>query len=136
VPDRFVRDLQTSLRRDTIALLLAAHEGSVSARALQDTKDETGAARQALELSGPGLEPVVLYINPATGLISKQTYVAGGAGQPLIEEIFSDYRVVDGVQVAYTAAVRRAGQPMLERHVNAITINPSLDPALFKRPAP
>ena len=84
----------------------------------------------------PDLEPVVLYIDPATGLIAKQTYVAGGARQPLIEEIFSDYRVVDGVQVAYTATVRRGGQPMLERRVNVIAINPPLDPALFTRPAP
>jgi len=105
-------------------------------RALQETQSDTGVVQQGLELSAPGLEPVVLYINPATGLISKQTYVAGGPGQPVIEELFSDYRVVDGVQVAHTAAVRRAGQLMLERRVTAISINPPLDPALFTRPAP
>jgi len=136
VPERFVRDLQTSLRRDTIALLLAAADGSLSMRALQEIQNDTGVVQQGLELSGPGLDPVILYINPATGLISKQTYVAGGPGQPLIEEIFTDYRVVDGVQVAHTAVVRRAGQPMLERRVNVISINPPLDPALFTRPAP
>jgi hypothetical protein len=136
VPERFVRDLQSSLRRDTIALLLAAVDGSVSVRALQEIRSDTGIVQQGLELTGPGLEPVVLYINPSTGLIAKQTYVAGGPGQPIIEESFSDYRVVDGVQVAHTAAVRRAGQLMLERRVNVISINPPLDPALFTRPAP
>jgi hypothetical protein len=78
---------------------------------------------------------VVLHIDANTGLIAKQSYQAGGAGQPLVEEIFSDYRLVDGVQVAYVAAVRRGGQLMLERHINVITINPPLDPALFTRPA-
>ena len=40
----------------------------------------------------------VLFIDPDTNLITKQTYVASGPGQPLVEEIFSDYRVVDGVR--------------------------------------
>jgi hypothetical protein len=136
VPAPFVRDLQASLRRDAISLLLAAQQGAVSARALQDAKDETGRVLHALELSGQGLEPVILYIDPSTGLIAKQTYVAAGPDQPLIEEIFSDYRPVDGVQVAYVATVRRGGQTMLERHVDVITINPPLDRALFTRPAP
>ena len=87
-------------------------------------------------MSGTDLDPVVLYINPDTGLISKQTYVAGGAGRPLIEEVFSDYRPVDGVQIAYAATIRRGGQPILERHVTDIKINAPIDPALFKRPAP
>jgi zinc protease len=136
VPEPFVRDLQTSLRRDAIALLLAADQGTISARALPETKDDSGNVLQPLELSGTGLEPVILYINPTTSLIAKQSYVAGGAGQPLIEEIFSDYRLVDGVQVAYAATVRRGGQQMLERHVNQIDINSPFDSALFTRPAP
>lgn len=136
VPERFIRDLQTSLRRDAIALMLAAERGQIRARLLPEIRDGSGPVRQALELSGNDLEPVVLYIDPATGLISKQTYVAGGAGQPLMEEIFGDYRPVDGVQVAHTASMRRGGQPVLERTVTAMTINPPLDPSLFTRPAP
>ena len=136
VPAPFLRDLRASLKRDAIALLLQAEQGAISARALQDTKDDAGTVLQALELSGADLEPVILYIDPSTGLIAKQSYLAGGAGQPLIEELFSDYRSVDGIQVAHAATVRRGGQPMLERHVNLITINPRLDPALFTRPAP
>ena len=136
VPDRLARDLQTSLRRDAIALLLAAERGTIRARLLPDSKDDGGKTYQAIELSGSDLEPVVLYIDPGTGLIAKQTYVTGGVGQPLIEEVFTDYRPVEGVQVAHTASVRRGGQPVLERRISAMTINPPLDPALFKRPAP
>ena len=76
-----------------------------------------------------------VYIDPKTGLIAKQTYVTGGPGQPVIEESFADYHVVDGVQIAYTASVRVAGKPTLERHVSEITINPSFDASLFRRPA-
>jgi zinc protease len=136
IPAPFLRDLQTSLKRDSITLLLDAEQGNVGARALQETGDEAGTRLQPLELSGAGLEPVVLYIDAATGLIAKQTYVAGGPGQPLIEEVFSDYRPVDGVQIPFTASVRRGGQPILERRLDGITINPPIAPALFTRPAP
>jgi hypothetical protein len=135
VPERMVRDLQTSLKRDTVTLLLSAASGAVRPRLLPDVKDGDG-LRHALEFSGPGLDPVVLYIAPDTNLISKQTYVAGAPGQPIVEEAYSDYRNVDGVQVAYAAAVRRGGQPILDRRVTDIKINAAIDPALFKRPAP
>ena len=76
----------------------------------------------------------MLYIDPDTNLIASQTYLAGGPGQPLVEELFSDYKVVSGVQVAFTATVRQAGQSVAERHVDSIKFNAPLASALFKRP--
>jgi len=75
-----------------------------------------------------------MYADPATGLVTRQTYVAGGMGQPLIEERFSDYRLVDGVQINFAANVRIGGNPALERTVRDIRLGGPLDPALFKRP--
>jgi zinc protease len=135
VPDRAVQDLQLSFRRDTVAVLLAAHDGRVRARLLPDGKDDSGARFRALELSGNSLDPMVLLIDPETHLIAKQTYVAGGLGQPLIEESFSDYRSVDGVQIAFKASVRRGGVAVLDRQVTDIRLNGPIDPALFTRPA-
>jgi zinc protease len=131
-----VRELEAGLKRDTVSLLVAAETGSVRARVLPDVKDDSGVVRHALELSGTGFEPIVLYVNPDTGLIAKQAYIAGGAERPLIEEQFGDYRPVDGVQVAFTAKVLRGGKPVLERRVTDITFNKPVDPALFKRPGP
>jgi hypothetical protein len=136
VPAGAIRDLKVSLRRNPILLLLAAERGTVRARLLPDIKDDTGTIRRALELSGTDLDPVVLYIDPDTGLISKETYLAGGPGQPLIEELFSEYRPVDGVQVAYVTTIRRGGQAILEQRVRDITINGPLDSTLFERPTP
>jgi hypothetical protein len=135
VPERMVRDLETGLRRDTIAALLAAWDGTLRARLLPGVKSERGRVHHALELSGRDFDPMVLYIDPDTHLIAQQTYVAGAPGQPLVEERFGDYKAVDGVQIAFTATVRRGDQTLLERTVSDITINAPLDPALFKRPA-
>jgi hypothetical protein len=134
VPEPMVRDFQNGLKRDTIALLLAAVDGRVRVRRLPDVKDDSGALHHALEFSGADVEPLVMYSDPATGLVTRQTYVAGGLGQPLIEERFSDYRLVDGVQVNFAASVRIGGTPALERTVREIKIGGPLDPALFTRP--
>jgi hypothetical protein len=136
VPQSMVRDLQGNLRRDTIAALLAAADGRLNARQLLDARDDNGALRFALELSGPDLDPTILYIDPETNLIVKQTYVSagGGRGQPLVEELFSDYRQVDGVQIAFTTMVRVRGESVLDRRVTAFSINTPVSPALFKRP--
>jgi len=134
VPDFALQDMAASLQRDTVAALLAAERGELRARLLPDVKDADGAIRHALELSSPSLEPLVFYVDPRTSLISKQAYVVRAPGQPLIEELFSDYRPVDGVNVAFTAEVRAAGHPIVKRRLNAITFNAALDPQLFTRP--
>jgi len=131
-----IQELEAGLKRDTVALLLAAESGTIRARVLPDVKDGGGVVRHALELSGPGFEPIVLYVNADTALIAKQAYVAGGGERPLIEEQFSEYRPVDGVQVAFAAKVLRGGKPVLERRVSEIAFNKPVDPTLFKRPGP
>jgi zinc protease len=136
VPAPRLKDMQTGLKRDTIALLLAAASGEMRARILPDVKDDAGKVYQALELSDATLDPMVLYVDPATALIAKQSYVAGAPGQPIIEERFGEYRPIDGIQIAFNASVRRGGQPLLERRVLDIKINTPIDPALFKRPSP
>jgi hypothetical protein len=135
VPEPAIRDLRATLKRDTLAALLAARDGQLRARLLPDVPNAAGTRHRSLELSSADLEPVVFYVDSGTNLVARQTYVAGGPGKPLVEEIFSDYREIDGVQIAFTAEVRRGGQPVLERRVTSVAINPPLDPALFRRPS-
>jgi zinc protease len=134
IPDAGVKAMDATLRRDIISALLAAHDGTLHARAMPDAKDESGVVRHVLELSAAGMDPFILYIDPSTNLIAKETYVAGGPQRPLIEEVYSDYRSVDGIQVAFDAVIRQGGRQVVDRRVTAFTINTQLDPALFKRP--
>jgi len=129
-----VREARASLRRDTIALLLAAKDGTLTPRLLPDVKDTAGRVDHALEVSGRDLNPVILYIDPTTLLPRKQVYTSEGPGRPLIEESFSDYRAVDGIQIPFTAS-RKLGPQTVERHASEVRINPPIDPAQFKRPA-
>jgi len=133
VSDGFVRDAKTNLRREVVALLVAARDGALTTRLLPDVRDALGKTNHAIELSARDLNPIVLQIDPATGLIAKETFVADTPGRSVIEEEFSDYRLVDGVQIPFQAT-RRTGGQTVDRRVVSITINQPIDPALFTRP--
>jgi zinc protease len=127
------REARASLRRDVIALLLAAKDGALAVRLLPDVKDPEGRITHTLEISGRDLNPVVLYIDPQTSLVTKQAFAADGPSFTLVEELFSDYRPVDGVQIAFKAT-RKVGDRAVERMVSDVKINTPIDQALFKRP--
>jgi len=128
------RDARMSLRRDVIALLLAANDGTLNTRLLPDVKAADGHVTHTLELSCRDLNPVILYIEPETSLIAKQAFSADSPGFTLVEEQFSDYRPVDGVQIAFKAT-RTVGDRSVQRTVTEVQINPPVDAAVFKRPA-
>ena len=60
----------------------------------------------------------------------------GGAdGRPVqVEEVFSDYRKVDGVAVPYKAELVRDGRTILTRTLRSVEMNTPIDAALFSRP--
>ena len=132
-PEPFVREMAAGLRRDVVALLLAAKAGTVTVRLLPDVKEADGQVSHALELSATDLNPIVLYVLPATGQIRKRVYAADAPGRPIVEETFFDYRDVDGIQFAYRAT-QKVGPQSVERRVTDVKINAPLDPGLFKRP--
>jgi zinc protease len=133
-PEMFVREMAAGLRRDVVALLLAAKGGTLALRLLPDVKDADGRISRALELSATDLNPIVLYVDPESSQIRKRVYAADAPGRPIVEEAFFDYRDVDGIQFAFRAT-QKVGPMSVERRVTDVKINAPLDPALFKRPA-
>jgi hypothetical protein len=131
-PEAVAAEMRTTAQRDSIPLLLALADGRLSAR--RTAVDTNGTAAPALELDTPGMRLTVIF-DPQTTLVSSQRYVLRGAGGTwAAEEIFSDYRSVDGIQVAFKAVVDRPGAPRVERQVRSFAYNVALDPALFTRP--
>ncbi len=128
------REARNTLRRDPIALLLAATDGRMTPRVLPDVKDLDGRAQHALELSAPDFTPVVLFIDAESSQLRKMTFVADTPGRPNVEDEYSDYRAVAGVQIAFRAS-RRSGPQAIARTITDIRINSPIDPALFKRPS-
>jgi zinc protease len=127
-------DFGNSVRRDTIPMLIGASEGRLSVKLLPE-EGRDGMVLRVLEISGEQLPPVRLYID-AQGRIARQIFsTPGPAGRPIEqEEVFSDYRVVDGVMVPFTAELRQGGRVVLTRTLRNVALNATVDDTLFARP--
>ena len=132
-PDTVVRQVRASLGRDVVSLLVGAKSGALKPRILPDVKNAAGRVDHVLELSAPDLNPVLLYIDPDSGLVDTLTFVDDAPSRPIVEESFADYRAVEGIQIPFSGT-RKIGTQAVARHTTDIKINVPIDPILFKRP--
>jgi hypothetical protein len=133
-PTAMRRDFSASVQRDVIPLLIAAAEGRLALRILPDEQRD-GVRLTVVQLSGPQLEPVRLFINDQV-LIARQAYATPGPdGRPAqAEEVFSDYQSVEGIRVPFKATMLRDGRPILDRTLTRVSINTPVDEKLFEKP--
>jgi zinc protease len=124
--------IRGNVQRDIIGLLLALVDGKMKATRLEDLVED-GRSLPVLAVRGAGRQSVALVLDPATWLILAQHYVIP-PGEP-VEERFSDYRNVDGLQIAFTAVVSVSKQRVLNRRVRSFEYNIPLDPTLFTKPS-
>jgi zinc protease len=135
-PPAMAADFAMSVRRDIITLLIDAAEGRLTVRKLADHNTSDGRPVQVLEVSGPQLDRVRLFVDQQMMIVG-QAYSAPGpqARQILSEEVFSDYRFVNGIRVPYEAQLLQNGQPVLKRTITKVTINEPVPDALFNKPS-
>jgi zinc protease len=133
-PPAMRNDFAATVRRDTFPLLIAAAEGKVTVRQLAE-EGSSGATFRVLEVSGQGLDPVRLYVD-RDYRVARQSYATPGPdGRPSqAEEVYSDYRKVNGIDVPFKAVVLRDGRQILERTLKTVTFNTAVDPMLFQQP--
>jgi zinc protease len=128
--DEFAR----GLRRDWIALFLAVSDNRVLGRVLPDEKGLGGRPLRVVELWSGELSPTRVAFDGETRLIAWISYQVGGpAGRVTMKESFDDYRSVSGVQIPFTAVVRRDNAVMLERTITDVQINVTFPPAFFRK---
>lgn len=131
-PDQFAGILKAGVQRDTVAILLALNDNRVRSRRVPDVVIE-GKPLPSLEVEMTPAGRVTLHFDPETGLLVSQRY-GGGPGDPATEELFSDYRDVQGMKVAFRIRVRIEGQPPIDRITRTIDFNVPVDAALFAKP--
>ena len=142
MPAQIRDDAAASVRRDTIPLLIGASEGRLSVRALSDEKGTDGRSLRVLEISGPQVDPVQLFIDDQMLIVKQAFWTAappgrsGAATRPVrSEEVFSDYRVINSVRVPFQAAVVRDAVTLVKRVLTRVTFNdPSVTATLFEKP--
>jgi zinc protease len=124
--------IRGNVQRDVVGLLIALVDGKMQATRLKDLVED-GRALPVLAVRGAGRQSLALVLDPSSGLILSQRYIVPPGDT--VEERFSDYRNIDGLQVAFTAVVSMAGQRVLNRRVRSFEYNIPLDPGLFTKPS-
>ena len=137
MPEPVVAQLKASLARDPASLLVAASQGKLKMRMLAPTRDEADRPLQVLEVETSPGDPTIVYFD-ADARVVRLSYsgAATGAERPLIEERFSDFRAVDGLQVAFRVNVLRGGKPLMERALTSVEVNPDVPFRTFLPPRP
>jgi zinc protease len=126
-------ELKAIVDRDVIQLLLGAHDGRLSARAMDEVMLADGTRGPALEFALPG-QTVQLVFDASSGQLVAERYEVMDASRPVqMEERFADFRPVDGVMVAYKTSVFRNGRPYMERRIERIAFNVPLPETTFVR---
>ena len=117
------------------ALLLGAAKGELQVAVLPEEGFE-GRVMKVLGISSGDVAQVKLYLDPQTAHVVKLSYQASGPGQPAraTEEIFSDYRTIDGLSFPFKASVVRSGVVLLERQITSVEINPEIKADVFAKP--
>jgi zinc protease len=127
LPEEGRPEIKASVQRDLIAVLVKAGTGKLVVREVDS--DEPVLA--GLEISGPDMRPLTLFISRDTGLVDRSRY---DAAEGRVEERYSDYRSVDGIQIPFHTVVRRKGMTSIERDIRTIKFNVPLAPGIFEMP--
>lgn len=134
-PAELQREFALSVRRDWIALLLAAADNRVTGRRLDAETGPGGRVLDVVEVWSTDLPSVKIAVGSESGRIERLTYQSPGPrGPETVTESFDDFRFVDGVLYPFRAITRRENAPMLERSITSLTINALLEDGLFEKP--
>jgi hypothetical protein len=99
---------------------------------LNGTTDEGDHTWSVVRVTFGDADTYEALIDPSTGLLCCYRITEKGVERDVL---FSNWRLVDGVRVAFAQLTRRGADGSGVR-LASVEINPPLDPALFQRPAP
>ncbi|HEX5474371.1 MAG TPA: insulinase family protein [Vicinamibacterales bacterium] len=128
-----VRDeVHERIARDIVPLLIRAAAGGLPVQAAPAPSDATLAA---VRVQAESAHAVTLFIDRRTGLIAREQYLDSADPSQVVEEVYSDYRPIDGIQVAFRAEIHQPGAPPVVRLLHDIEFNVPFDPAIFAKPS-
>ncbi|MGH9238711.1 MAG: insulinase family protein [Vicinamibacterales bacterium] len=137
-PPGMAADFAASVRRDIIPLLIDAAEGRLTVRQATDQAARDGRPVQVLEISGPKLDRVRLFIDQQMLIVGQAYTITLPGPQPrtlLSEEVFSDYRFVSGIRVPFETQLMQNGQAVMKRTITKVSFNEPIPDNLFIRPS-
>ncbi len=115
--------------RETLALLSSADKYSAQSIG---SAEIGGKKLEGVLVKDPATnQEVKVYIDPSSKMIGALRFTAG-AGET--EELYTDYKDVDGIKLPSKVIVSQNGQKRAEVTIDEITLNPAIADNLFAKP--
>jgi hypothetical protein len=124
LPDHVKKPFRAQVVRNTFKLLRA--EGEVSAQF--EKRDRVGERDADVILISTEGESARLFVGSSSGALLKKTYRGIGTGGPAdIEETYSDYRQIAGLEVPFRIDLTQNGAPFVEVTIREVKFNSGVD---------
>jgi len=128
-------EVENSLFRDTFSLLQNIDSSALTIQALGSTEIDGKQVEMVAVVDPTRNRQVKLYVDPRTNLLVKKVYMAAPMGTPgEVEEIYSDYREVNGVKVPFKLVMNQNGKKLREQTIAEVKINPGVEDRVFNKP--
>ena len=130
-----LKQAQGALFRVRESLLLSDRDAERTVNFVESSELE-GKAVDVIEVSADESLSVKLWIDSASGDVLKTAYAgAAMSGAPAeVEEIFSDYREVDGIRVPFQTKILQNGKDFAELTVSEASYNSGLEKEALAKP--
>jgi hypothetical protein len=134
-PSQMLDQFKANTLRDTLRLLKEFDKGSYEVQSLGAAKFE-GKDVEAITVKVPAEKlEFKVYVDPATGLVAGNSYFGSIGGPPAeVQEIFSDYHAVDGIQRPRKIVVMSGGQKRAEVTTSETRFNTNPPDSMFSKP--
>ena len=119
---------------DVYYILQTAEKGDYAFQYLKDETVDGKAMSVILVRYTPTKFNMQLFIDPNTGLVMKKVAKQSGQKGPMIvEEVYSDYRLADGVQFPFKTVGTSDGKKISELTLTSVKLNTGIKEDAFKK---
>ncbi len=128
LPAPQLRQSRSALFRLREAVLLSDRDPARTINFIEQSENG-GTTADVIEISTQDGQSVRLWIDTASGEVLKNVYKGEGLGGPgsTIEELYSDYREVEGIQVPFKITILQDGSKYLDAEVVEVKFNSGLN---------
>ena len=135
MPEPQVKEVRAALFRMTETLLLSAGQAGRTVNFVQ--QDQAGGkTADVIEISSTAAGSIRLWVDSESGGVLKSFHQgsAAGGGPAGIEEIYSDYREVDGIRIPFETQVNQNGKEFAVLTLTEVIYNSGLDAETLSKP--
>jgi len=134
MPGPQVKEMQSALFRMRETLLLSAGQAGRTVNFVE--QDETGGKTAGvIEISSAAAGSIRLWVDSESGDIVKSVHQGSAGDGPVeIEQVYSDYREVDGIRIPFKTQVNQDGKEVAALALTEVVYNSGLDAETLSKP--